>query len=159
MELAGLPTQTDALPMASGAFDLSMMSGAWPAAARVLLPIQRGQILIVEDDPQVCAAWELLLQGWGVHAMLAEHSAQAIAYLDAGFAPQVILCDERLRSGESGFELLKALLARLPQAHGAMVSGEFSSPALKQAEEEGYLVLRKPVDTELIHGLLQRWLT
>jgi hypothetical protein len=40
-----------------------------------------------------------------------------------------------LRSGESGFEILKALLERLPKVSGAMVSGEFNSPVLRDAEE------------------------
>jgi hypothetical protein len=48
-----------------------------------------------------------------------------------------VLCDQRLRSGESGFEILKALLERLPKVSGAMVSGEFNSPVLRDAEEEG----------------------
>jgi hypothetical protein len=39
-----------------------------------------------------------------------------------------------------------------------MVSGEFNSPALVQAENEGYLVLRKPVEIGLVHDLLTRWL-
>lgn len=41
---------------------------------------------------------------------------------------------------------------------GVMVSGEFNSPALVQAEDEGYLVLRKPVDIGLVHDLLSRWM-
>ena len=39
-----------------------------------------------------------------------------------------------------------------------MVSGEWDSPALRQAEEEGYLVLRKPVAPEQLHALLRQWL-
>ena len=99
------------------------------------------------------------MQSWGVEVQIASNSAEAFACLQAGFAPQAILCDERLRAGESGFELLKALMTRLPDARGAMVSGEFNAPALAQAEDEGYLVLRKPVDIGLVHDLLSRWLT
>jgi signal transduction histidine kinase len=123
-----------------------------------LLPIGRGRCLIVEDDPQVSRAWQVLMESWAVETRIASYSAEALTFLDEGFVPQVILCDERLRAGESGFELLKALLARVPQAHGAMVSGEFNAPALKQAEEEGYLVFRKPVEVELMHNVLSRWL-
>ncbi len=124
-----------------------------------LLPINTGRCLIVEDDPQVSRAWQALLQSWGIELQIASNSNEAFACLKSGFTPQAILCDERLRAGESGFELLKALLARLPDARGAMVSGEFNAPALVQAEEEGYLVLRKPVDIGLVHDLLSRWLS
>jgi signal transduction histidine kinase/CheY-like chemotaxis protein len=124
-----------------------------------LSPINRGCCLIVEDDPQVNRAWQAMLHAWGVEFQMASNSTEAFACMDSGFIPQVILCDERLRAGESGFELLKALLERLPDAHGAMVSGEFNAPALVQAEDEGYLVLRKPVEVGVVHSLLSRWLS
>lgn len=125
---------------------------------KVLAPILCGRCLIVEDDPQVIRAWRALMQSWGIETQIASNSSEAFACLQAGFVPQAILCDERLRAGESGFELLKALMAQLPDARGAMVSGEFNAPALALAEDEGYLVLRKPVDVTLIHDLLSRWL-
>ncbi len=121
-------------------------------------PLNRGHCLIVEDDPQVSRAWQLLMQSWGVDARVVSNSVEALACLDAGFKPKVIFCDERLRAGESGFELLQALMVRLPDAHGAMVSGEFNSPALRQAEDDGYLVFRKPLEAHLIHDVLNRWL-
>jgi signal transduction histidine kinase/CheY-like chemotaxis protein len=140
--------------------DASQFTMAVPVAPDSrLAPIGMGQCLIVEDDPQVARAWQVLMQSWQIDARVVSHSAEAFACLDDGFHPQVILCDERLRAGESGFELLKALLDKLPQAQGAMVSGEFSSQALQTAEDEGYLVFRKPVEVDLIHGVLTRWLS
>jgi signal transduction histidine kinase/CheY-like chemotaxis protein len=123
-----------------------------------LAPLHAGRCLIVEDDPQVTQAWRTLMKTWGVEAEFATNSREAFTCLDTGYVPQVIVCDERLRAGESGFELLKAILQRTPQAHGIMVSGEFYSSALMQAEDEGYLVFRKPVDISLIHDVLSRWL-
>lgn len=137
--------------------NVSDTSGSY-SSSNALLPINTGRCLIVEDDPQVSRAWQALLQSWGIELQIASNSSEAFACLKSGFAPQAILCDERLRAGESGFELLKALLVKLPDARGAMVSGEFNAPALVQAEDEGYLVLRKPVDMGLVHDLLARWL-
>lgn len=127
--------------------------------AATLPAINQGRCLIVEDDPQVIRAWLLLMQSWGIDARIVTNSSEAMACLTQGFIPQAIFCDERLRAGESGFELLKVLLANLPDAMGAMVSGEFNSLALRQAEDEGYLVFRKPVEIHLIHDVLNRWLT
>ena len=101
------------------------------------------------------AAWRPLLQGWGIEACCVLNGAAAWDALGRGFAPDVILCDQRLRAGEDGFELLQALLARCTAARGAMVSGEFSSPALAQAEDEGYVVLRKPLDPATLQALAQ----
>jgi signal transduction histidine kinase/CheY-like chemotaxis protein len=121
-------------------------------------PQLQGCCLVIEDDPQVAHAWENLLQSWGLETRFAAHARQAFAVLEDGFVPQVIFCDQRLRSGESGFDLLRALMDRYPDAHGAMVSGEFNSPELKEAEEQGYLVLLKPLDTAQMYALLERWL-
>ncbi len=68
-------------------------------------------------------------------------------HLNAGFAPEAIFCDQRLRSGESGFDVLRALLARCPGASAAMVSDEINSPKLQDAQDEAYRVLRMPQNT------------
>ena len=39
-----------------------------------------------------------------------------------------------------------------------MVSGEFDAPELQEADAQGYLVLRKPVDADTLHALLAQWL-
>ncbi|HEY0956455.1 MAG TPA: hybrid sensor histidine kinase/response regulator, partial [Roseateles sp.] len=117
-----------------------------------------GRCLVLDDDPQVLFAWRALFAGWGIDGRYASHAAEALALLDAGFVPDAILCDQRLRSGENGVDILKALLERFPAASGAMVSGEFDSPELRQAEEDGLLVLRKPLAPEDLHGLLAAWL-
>jgi signal transduction histidine kinase/ActR/RegA family two-component response regulator len=117
-----------------------------------------GTCLIVDDDPQVTSAWQSLLSSWGLDVRCVESATQAFAALDEGFMPQVILCDQRLRAGESGFDVLRALLERCPKARGAMVSGEFDSPELIEAENEGYLVLHKPLEPEALFTVLSRWL-
>jgi len=118
-----------------------------------------GRCLFIDDDPQVCAASQILLEAWGVDVRCVATATEAFACLDGGFVPQAILCDQRLRSGESGWEVLKALLDRCPDASGAIVSGEHGVPALQQAEDEGYIVLRKPLEGALMHTLLKRWLS
>jgi signal transduction histidine kinase len=117
-----------------------------------------GTCLIVDDDPEVTNAWQSLLTSWGVTARCVASGKQALAILDEGFYPQAIFCDQRLRAGESGFDVLQALLDRCPNAHGAMISGEFNSPELKQAESEGYLVLHKPLEPDQLYTVLSRWL-
>ena len=140
------------LPRAQGAADLSA-NGVFGRVRSLA-----GRCLLVEDDPQAGPAWVGLLATWGATARLARDAAQAGQCLDAGFDPDVILCDLRLAGRESGFALLQALLARCPGARGALVTGELSSPVMDEAEEEGYLVFRKPVEPDVLHAVLARWL-
>lgn len=117
-----------------------------------------GRCLVVDDDPQVVRAWQALLHSWGVQGRYCANADEALQHLAGGFVPDAIFCDQRLRSGESGFDVLRALLAHCPGASGAMVSGEINSPELLEAQDEGYLVLHKPLDTEQLHAVLSRWL-
>lgn len=138
----------------------NLPESAQAGQAGMAVPLQAlsGRCLVVDDDPQVSAAWTSLMQAWGVEVRSAASAAEAVALLDAGFEPRAILCDQRLRGGESGVEVLKQLFCRCPEASGAMVSGEFASEALQQAEREGYLVLRKPLEVAQLHALLTQWL-
>ncbi len=128
------------------------------ANAPVHLSALQGRCLVLDDDPLVRNAWQGLLHSWGLQAKLVANASEALACLDAGFEPQVIFCDQRLRSGESGFEVLQALLERCPKAKGGMISGELDAPELMQAQEMGYTVLRKPVPAAVLHAVLSRWL-
>jgi signal transduction histidine kinase len=146
-------------------FWLRMPSSARAVSAPLQVPMPEpprqgltGHCLVLDDDPQVIAAWRHLLQAWGVDGRFAGNAAEAFACLDAGFVPDAVFCDQRLRSGESGFEILRGVLARCPQARGAMVSGELHSTELQEAEADGYLVLRKPMDPAELHALLSAWL-
>lgn len=117
-----------------------------------------GTCMVIDDDPQVAAAWSALLQAWGIDARFASCASEAWDLVDGGFRPRAILCDQRLRSGESGFDILRALMAHCPDAYGAMVSGELHSPDLQEAENQGYLVLSKPLDVVRLHAVLAQWL-
>jgi len=117
-----------------------------------------GACLLVEDDPQVASALAQLLQSWGLQVKVAVNGEQALARLERGFVPDAILCDHRLAAGESGFAVLQALLARCGHARGAMLSADKDAPELLQAEDDGYLVLRKPLAPDVLYAVLARWL-
>lgn len=135
--------------------EIAMQVQTDPSRIRTLV----GKCLVVEDDVQVISAWKAMLEGWGVEGRYATTGIEAQACLEDGFIPQAIFCDQRLRSGESGFDILQALLMRCPRASGAMVSGEYNSLELHHAESEGYWVLRKPLDLVALHAVLEKWLS
>lgn len=117
-----------------------------------------GNCLLVEDDPQVASALAHLLQSWGLRVQVAAGGGQALSRLARGFVPDAVLCDHRLAGGESGFAVLQAVLARCGHTRGAMVSAEQDAPQLLQAEDDGYLVLRKPLAPDALYAVLARWM-
>ena len=122
--------------------------------APAALSLLSGNCLLVDDDPQIRNAFHHLMDSWQVTAKTAESAREAFDIINTGFNPQVILCDQRLRSGESGFELLKGLLEHCTEATGVMISGEYDSKELKEAENDGYMVLPKPLEVTHLHAIL-----
>ncbi len=119
-------------------------------------PLLQGRCWVVDDDAQVARALAGLLRDWGLQVDVAATGREVADWLAAGQHPDFVLCDHHLAQGENGFALLQNVLAQSPQAAGALLSGE-SSPALEQeAQELGYLLLRKPVDPLALLALLQR---
>lgn len=119
-------------------------------------PLLQGRCWVVDDDAQVARALAGLLRDWGLQVDVAATGREVAAWLAAGQHPDFVLCDHHLAQGENGFALLQNVLAQAPQAAGALLSGE-PSPALEQeAQDQGYLLLRKPVDPVALQALLQR---
>ncbi len=145
-------------PDAGGPAALAAIARPVDPAIRDAVPQWSGACLVVDDDPLVRSAWQILMQSWGLQATCVESGGQALHLIESGFRPDVVFCDQRLRSGESGFELLCELLQRVPGANGAMISGELDSAELAHAQEQGYLVLRKPVETAELQAVLGCWL-
>lgn len=126
------------------------------AQAQSRPPLLQGRCWVVDDDAQVARALAGLLRDWGLQVDVAATGREVADWLAAGQHPDFVLCDHHLARGENGFALLQNVLAQAPQAAGALLSGE-PSPALEQeAQELGYLLLRKPVDPLALLALLQR---
>jgi signal transduction histidine kinase/CheY-like chemotaxis protein len=141
------------LPRAPAPARARAHSAAAPAMRR--LP---GRCLIVEDDPEVARGWSLLFAAWGTTARFAHSHADAHALLDEGFEPQALVCDLRLGSG-NGWQLLQALAGRCPEAGCLLISADLDAPEFSQADDEGCLVMRKPVAPADLHRALQAWLS
>jgi CheY-like chemotaxis protein len=80
-------------------------------------------VLLVEDDPLVldCTA-ELLAEG-GCSVLRATTADEAIAFLEAGPVPEMLVTDISLASGRSGLDLARTVAERWPQVRLLIVSG------------------------------------
>lgn len=65
-----------------------------------------------------------------------------------------MLCDQRLKDGASGMDCLVQLLDQLPQASGALMSGD--EAVLEQVQDQGYLALATPLQPDQLHAVLAR---
>lgn len=104
------------------------------------------QLLIVEDDPMVATALRTWAESWG---MQVQHHAEPEA-VPPLLAADLVICDIRLPGEHDGIHWLSQWLAEWPDAGGVLVSGEAGEAVQERAEQEGLLLLSKPVDPDLL---------
>jgi FixJ family two-component response regulator len=111
----------------------------------------RGRILVVDDDPEILAAFRALfeLEGYAceTHAAAAELLA-ALVREEAGFpGPCCLLCDVMM-PGQNGLELQRHLAAR-PELPMILMSGVSGASEVADAFRAGAVdFLIKPIDAD-----------
>ncbi|MBL8556606.1 MAG: hybrid sensor histidine kinase/response regulator [Phenylobacterium sp.] len=125
------------------------------AAARAGAPVPRrpaagdlrtGFILAIDDEQAIRAGMTALLESWG-HVVIAAPGGDAgVAALKGRGAPDLVICDYRLRDGESGLEAVRKVRASVGvDVPAIIVTGETSPERLRQAQDSGHLLLHKPL--------------
>ena len=120
-----------------------------PGAVAEAVPLQRlrdRHLLLVEDDPMAAAALTTWAGEWGLRISHRSDPSQ----VGSALAPDLILCDVRLPGDRDGIDWLTDWLAQWPDARGLLVSGELAPETHQRAEQEGLLLLTKPVSPELL---------
>jgi len=84
---------------------------------------------------------------------LADGAAQAQAAVERG-APDLLLVDFRLRGGDDGIAVVRALRARLPALPAILISGDTSPERLREASAAGIALLHKPVPIAQLQQLV-----
>ena len=132
-----------------------------PVPAGVLAGPPTGFILAMDDEPAIRVAMIALLEGWGHRVIAAEGPRDAIAALDGGPAPDLIISDYRLRDGLDGLTAIRQVLdAQGAEIPAILVTGDTAPDNIRMALSSGYPLLHKPLsDARLraaITSLLRR---
>ncbi len=115
------------------------------------------RILVVEDDATVREAMEQLLASWGCRCRAVASPDEALALLDEEPAPDVLVCDYRLREGVTGTEAIALLRRRWRMAIPAVIiTGDTAPARLREAMDSGVPVIHKPVAPDRLYRELQK---
>ena len=104
-------------------------------------PNPAATILVVEDDPDVCAAVVETLESSGYSVLVAHDAPEALARLDENPGIDLMFSDVVMPHGVSGLELVRAAHRARPDLRIMLTSG-YSSQAL-QGELE-FPLIKKP---------------
>ena len=118
-----------------------------PAASDVVPVSTRSsaRILVIDDEIQIQRATAALLTSWGHHVVTAGDVPEALA-LSEDQPPDLIICDYRLRGGETGIGAIEALRAHYRRDIAAMlITGDTAPARLAEAHAGGLLLLHKPL--------------
>jgi CheY-like chemotaxis protein len=144
------------------AFDLQ------PGNAAELPPVRPGRpgstrrdlsgtlVVVVDDEELILDAAQVLLRQWNCSVIAATSGPDALRQLaDSTRPPDVLLCDWRLRDGESGVAVVGAIRnefnADIP---ALLITGDTNPDQIRAITASGLAVLHKPLREDELHDAI-----
>jgi PAS domain S-box-containing protein len=115
---------------------------------------RRGAVLLVDDEPAVARVVDLLLREWGHDVRVASDGGSAIAVLDEGFLPDLILLD-RSMPGWTVQHTLDEIRKRAASVPIVFLTGQHVTNDERAQVQD---VLHKPLSTEDLKHSVDFWL-
>jgi signal transduction histidine kinase len=130
-------------------------SDAEPADPSVTVPgaaFTGKRVYVVDDERDILTSMRTLLTVWGIDVSTAESpDAATLLFVENG-PPDLMLVDLRFGEAEHGADLARRLQRTYGEFPILIVTGETSSEALRQANEQNYTLLQKPIAPELLRS-------
>jgi PAS domain S-box-containing protein len=114
-------------------------------------------VLLVDDDTAIIDATTMLLEAVGADVHSALSAAGAMAEIEAGTKPDILITDYRL-PGASGVEVIRRVreATAVEDLPAVLITGDTSAQELEAAALDGCTVLHKPVDAQQLMTLIQK---
>lgn len=107
--------------------------------------------LVLDDEPDILMAMELLFNIWNMDVKIAENFVQGKAIM-ADFQPDIIICDYRIQNKMNGVEVIEALRNECKLNIPAIViTGDTDPSLLKLINSQGFEMLSKPIQPSVLH--------
>ncbi|MEN7528355.1 MULTISPECIES: hybrid sensor histidine kinase/response regulator [unclassified Cupriavidus] len=113
------------------------------------------RVLVIDDDAAIREAMAGLLSVWNCPSRTAETEEDALAVVDSGFVPDLILADYRLRGQRTGHEATAAIRERAGrQIPTIIITGDTAADRLRNVHAGGTALLHKPVVPGELHAAI-----
>lgn len=129
-------------------------------AARPALDVSRARVLVIEDDPLVLGALDILLDQWGCAVIGAESFDAALERLGPDpEPPDLVISDLRLKGAANGIVAIRQIAKVLDRpVPGLILTGDTDPHRLREARLSGYPILHKPVAPLALRAAVARLL-
>jgi signal transduction histidine kinase/CheY-like chemotaxis protein len=117
-----------------------------------------GLVVVIDDEAAIRLGMSILLSGWGYDVVAAGSVDEAIERLAAhARRPGLLLCDFRLRGGETGIDAIQRLRTEYNEPIPAMlISGDTAAERLREVQASELLLLHKPVPNDRLRTAIAR---
>jgi signal transduction histidine kinase len=112
-------------------------------------------VLAIDDEVEILESLAVMLPHVGCRVRCATSLAAAMAIVDGGFRPHVLLVDHRL-PGSSSADVIAALRERLGPIPALVVTGDTAPRDLRRLLAAGARVLHKPLDGAQLAQAIQQ---
>ena len=146
-----------------GAFLQGMRKPDARAVAQVTSTAALGghRVLLVDDDMRNLFALSKVLRGWGMQVSMAQDGYKALAALEAGEVPELVLMDIMM-PGMDGYATIRAIREKAEFATLPIIA--VTAKAMSGDREECLQMgandyLSKPIDTDKLAAMIRAWLS
>jgi DNA-binding NtrC family response regulator len=116
----------------------------------------RPAVLFVDDEPSIVEVATMLLELAGIKVYAASDRQSAIAQLETGTEPDIIISDYRMQGGMGGVKLIRRAREQLGRELPSIImTGDTSEGAIKATKLSNCSALRKPFDPDKLLALIE----
>jgi signal transduction histidine kinase/CheY-like chemotaxis protein len=113
-------------------------------------------VICIDNDPRILDGMGRLLEGWGCEVITATDSLTALASIQSGRLPSVILADYHL-DNENGIDVIKQIRERFAESIPAvLLTADRSNEVKARAADAGISVLNKPIKPAALRLVLRQ---
>lgn len=128
-------------------------------AVQIEVGFDRELIAVVDDDPHIREGTRELLVRWNCEVVVAEGGdALRAALATTRKPPSVLICDYRLRDGETGLDVIAAMRDEFNCDIPALLITGDSDARLRAVESDSLFVLHKPLAPARLRAAITRLL-
>jgi len=119
---------------------------------------ERPILVCIDDDEAILDAMAAVTELWGLELAAGTDAEAVIADLESlGRRPDVILCDYRLRNGQSGIDAIRCLRAHFGgDIAAALITGDTSAESLQTITQAGLPLLHKPIKPARLRAFINQ---
>lgn len=112
-------------------------------------------VLCVDNEPEILQAMHSLLERWGCDVRCVADLGGALAVVEDGFVPRLVLSDYHLDDGRTGLQVLEQVRHHYgAEIAGIVISADRNGELLTRIRELGYGYISKPVKPPKLRALM-----